>query len=93
MRGKQDDLDARVLSHDPLRRLGAVQMRHVEVHHDDIRAQLLRRTDRLPSVLRFTDDLEVGLACHLVREQAPHGVVSSAIRILMLGIMCLDTTS
>ena len=38
------------------RRFETVQSRHRDIHDHDVRAQLLRKPDRLRSVVRFTDD-------------------------------------
>src|SRR5262249_10104600 len=67
--GQKDDADVRGLRQDPLRRLRPVQMRHLQIHDDDVRSELLRQVDRLSPVLRLADDLDVGLTRELGGQQ------------------------
>jgi hypothetical protein len=58
------------------RRLDAVDLRHLDVHHDRVRLQLLDERDGLAAVPRLADDLEppVG-AQQLLERRREIGVV------------------
>src|SRR5207302_2974537 len=53
---EHQDLDLRVLRHDPPRGLDAVEVRHLDVHQDDVRLQRLAELDGFQAVDRLADD-------------------------------------
>ena len=56
---RQDEhTDIRAAADDLPRRLDPVQLRHMQVHHDDIRFELERKLDGVAAVRRFADELE-----------------------------------
>jgi hypothetical protein len=58
------------------RRLDAVQLRHRDVHDDDVRAELLDEIDRGPAVARFADDLDLLVRLEdAAQALSDHGVI------------------
>ncbi len=57
---------------DPARRLDAVDVRHADVHEHDIWMEVARERDRLCSVRRLADDVDVGLGVQDHPEAAAH---------------------
>src|SRR5262249_48293550 len=69
-RADHDDRRRR-LRHDPPGGLEAVQLRHVDVHGDDVRLQLGGERDGLFTVARLAYDLQPGIAVDDRKEQGP----------------------
>ncbi len=57
---------------DPSRRLDPVEVRHADVHQDDVGLERLDGFDRGESVGGFADDFEVGLGVEDDPEAGPH---------------------
>ena len=68
------------LGEDPPRRLEPVEVRHPDVHQDDIGLQLARRLDRLEPCLRLADDLDPGSDSRIILKPARTRAWSSTIR-------------
>jgi hypothetical protein len=66
-----DHYRCRVLPHDEAGRLEAVHARHLDVHGDHVRAQLLCQPDGLVATGRLADDLQAGVPAEEGSEQPP----------------------
>src|SRR5688572_11507052 len=56
--GQEEDAGLRAVLLDQPRCLDPVELRHADVHHDDVRDSRARELDGLGAVLRLADDLE-----------------------------------
>src|SRR4051794_8048507 len=64
-----------VVAREPLRRLDAVELRHPNVHHDEVGAQLRGELDGRLTVTRFADDVESVVAQDLDDVEPDEGLV------------------
>ena len=67
---QQDNADMRVLAQNTLNGLNTVQVRHIEVHYDNIGPQPQRHLDRHAAIFRLADYSKIGNLAQLLSQQS-----------------------
>src|SRR6267154_2836971 len=70
-RGEHEDLDLRVVGEDPARGFDAVEVRHFDVHQDDVRLESCRELDYVKAVYGLAHDCHAVVAVEQASQARP----------------------